>query len=168
MNVHKSHVLLFAAAISSILTVATLDGQVVSASLEGIIQDASGAVVPSAKVQVINTGTNVQNAATTNTEGRFFLPSLQPGGPYTVVIEAPGFKREERAGITLEVNQSARINIQLQVGAASETVKVTADEDARDHHRLYGPSDRRQEHSQPPYESEERLCARLYRARRYG
>jgi hypothetical protein len=127
MKLCRSHVLLLGGAFSSMLLGGSLSAQVVTASLEGIIQDPSGAVVPSAKVQVINTSTNVQNAAIANAEGRFFLPSLQPGGPYTVVVEVSGFKREERSGITLEVNQSARITIQLQVGATSETVKVTGD-----------------------------------------
>jgi hypothetical protein len=125
MTVQRSLVVLVF--LSSLLMVRNLSSQVVTASLEGIVQDQSGAVIPAAKVQVINTSTNVQTSATTNTDGRFFLPSLQPGGPYSVVVEASGFKREERSGITLEVNQSARINIQLQVGAASETVKVTGD-----------------------------------------
>ncbi len=109
------------------LTVGSVHGQLVTASLEGIVQDPTGAVVPSAKVQVINTSTDVKINSATNAEGRFFLPSLQPGGPYTVVVEASGFKKEQRTGITLEVNQSARVNIQLQVGAASEVVRVTGD-----------------------------------------
>lgn len=123
----RSRILLWRVAVCSMLTAATIAGQVVTASLEGIVQDPTGAVVPSAKVQVINTSTNVQTTAGTNSEGRFFLPSLQPGGPYTVVVEASGFKKEERAGIILQVNQSARINIQLQLGAATETVKVSGD-----------------------------------------
>src|ERR1700760_1226164 len=101
MNIFKSQVLLLAAGLSFVMG-GSLSAQVVTASLEGTVKDPSGALVPAAKVQVINTATNVQNPATTNAEGRFFLPSLQPGGPYTVVVEASGFKREERAGITLE------------------------------------------------------------------
>jgi len=123
----NSQVLLWGSTLSSLLVVASLSGQVVTASLEGMVHDATGAVVPSAKVTVINTSTNVQTAASSNSEGRFFLPSLQPGGPYTVIVEASGFKREERAGITLEVNQSARIDLQLQVGAATETVQVNGE-----------------------------------------
>ncbi len=120
----KSQVLLLSAAT---LLVGTLSAQVVSASLEGIVKDPSGGVVPSAKVQVTNTSTNVKNDIVTNADGRFVLPSLQPGGPYTVSVEAAGFKREERSGITLEVNQSARIEIQLQIGQTTETVKVTGE-----------------------------------------
>ena len=106
---------------------AILSGQVASASLEGDVQDASGATIPSAQIQVLNTSTGVKTAAVTGSDGRFITPSLQPGGPYTVKVEAAGFKTEERAGITLEVNQSARITIILQVGATSEVIKVTGD-----------------------------------------
>jgi hypothetical protein len=123
----KSQVTLLSIALSSTLMVGSLSAQLVTASLEGIVTDPSGGVVPAANVEVINTSTNVRTAAKTNSEGRFVLPSLQPGGPYSVDVEAAGFKREERSGITLEVNQEARIDIQLQVGAASETVKVTGE-----------------------------------------
>ena len=101
MDIRKSHVLLLGTAVFSTLFVSNLSAQLVTASLEGIVTDPSGGVVPSAKVQIINTSTNVKITETTNPEGRFVAPSLQPGGPYTVDVEAPGFKREERTGITL-------------------------------------------------------------------
>jgi hypothetical protein len=101
--------------------------QLITAALEGLVQDPSGAVVPNAKVEVVNTETNVATHLTTDAAGRFVAPSLAPGGPYTVTVETAGFKTEQRAGITLEVNQTANITITLQVGQASETVKVVAD-----------------------------------------
>jgi hypothetical protein len=111
----------------SILMAGSLHAQLVSASLEGIVMDPSGAAVPAARIEIINTSTNAKTTTVSNGEGRFILPSLQPGGPYTVMVEASGFKKEERSGITLEVNQSARIDVRLQVGAASEVVKVTGE-----------------------------------------
>src|ERR1700722_12838188 len=80
--------------------------QVTTASLEGFVQDSSGASIPSVQVEVLNTSTGVKTAAVTGLDGRFLIPSLQAGGPYTVKVEAAGFKTEERSGITLEVNQS--------------------------------------------------------------
>ena len=105
----------------------TASAQVITAALEGVVQDPSGAVVPNAKVEVVNTSTNISTRVATEANGRFVAPSLAPGGPYTVTVEAAGFKTEQRAGITLDVNQTANITISLQVGAASETVRVTAD-----------------------------------------
>src|SRR5215469_738686 len=110
-----------------VLSSAMLLSQIVTASLEGIVHDPSGAVVPDAKVRITNTSTNVATHLTTDGSGRFVAPSLPPGGPYTVEVDAPGFKREERTGITLEINQSAKIDLKLQVGASTETVQVAAE-----------------------------------------
>jgi hypothetical protein len=100
-------------------------GQTITASLEGIISDATGAVVAGAKVQVLNTATNAAAALVTNETGRFLAPSLPPG-PYQVTIEAAGFKKAERSGIVLQVNQAARIEITLELGTMTETVSVVA------------------------------------------
>jgi hypothetical protein len=108
------------------LTICRLAGQVSSASLEGIIQDPTGASVANAAIEVLNTSTGVKTSAKTNSEGRFFLASLPAGGPYSVFVEAAGFKKEERPGLVLQVSQAARIEITLQVGSSSETVQVTS------------------------------------------
>ncbi len=100
--------------------------QGITAALEGTVQDPSGAVVPNAKVEIVNTATNVSLHLTTDSGGRFVAPSLA-AGPYSVSIEAGGFKREQRTGILLEVNQTANITIAMQVGASTETVSITAD-----------------------------------------
>jgi Carboxypeptidase regulatory-like domain/TonB dependent receptor len=107
--------------------VAGLWGQVVTASLDGTVLDPAGASVPSAKVKVLNTSTNFEVRGTTDSDGRFSFPSLPPGGPYTVTVEAAGFNTEEQAGMTLEVNQAARLDVRLKIGSATETVRVTAD-----------------------------------------
>jgi Carboxypeptidase regulatory-like domain/TonB dependent receptor len=108
------------------LTVGRLAAQVSGASLEGTVQDPTGAVVAAASIELLNTSTGVKANAKTNAEGRFVFPSIPAGGPYTVVVEAGGFKKEERPGLVLEVNQSARIALTLQVGSSSETVLVTS------------------------------------------
>ncbi len=101
--------------------------QVVTASLEVSVQDPTGAAVPAANVLITNKSTGVSTTAVTGPDGRFVLPSLAPGGPYTVNVQANGFKTEDRSGINLDVNQSARLVITLQVGSASETVQVSGE-----------------------------------------
>ncbi len=123
----KSNVHLWGTAVLAILMAAGLARQVVTASLEGTVQDQTGAVVPGAKIRVVNNSTNLEIHATTGSDGRFFVPSLPPGGTYTVFIEAAGFETEERSGITLEVNQAARVDIPLQLGSSTETVKVSGE-----------------------------------------
>jgi len=100
--------------------------QTITASLEGNITDPTGAVIVDARVRIVNTATNVAASLKTDGVGRFLAPSLPPG-PYAVTIEAVGFKKAERSGITLAVNQAARLDIRLELGSSAETVEVTAE-----------------------------------------
>jgi hypothetical protein len=102
-------------------------GQVVTASLQGTVQDSSGAAIAKAAVRAIDASTNIVTSRQTDANGRFVFASLEPGGPYTVTVEAPGFKTEDRSGIHLDVNQAADITIRLQIGATTQKVVVTAD-----------------------------------------
>ncbi len=66
--------------------------QVVTATLEGTAQDASGVMGAKAAVMVTNVSTNIVTSTETDANGRFVFASLAPGGPYSVTGEAPGFK----------------------------------------------------------------------------
>lgn len=98
--------------------------QVVSATILGTVTDASGAVVPNAKMTVTETQTGVKHTATTNGSGNYDVPNLPPG-EYSVTAEATGFKTETRNNVTLLVNTNTRVDVQLQTGAVTETVEVT-------------------------------------------
>ena len=100
--------------------------QTITATLDGLVTDSTSAVIPGAAVTVVNTATNAEFKTETSATGRFVALSLQPG-PYKVVVEASGFKRVERSGLVLEVEQTAVIRITLEVGAISETVEVSAE-----------------------------------------
>jgi outer membrane receptor protein involved in Fe transport len=99
-------------------------GQNVTASLTGVVRDATGGVVPKATVRAVNVGTNAEFQATTNAEGQYTIRTM-PVGVYNVTVEAPGFKRREISGIRLQVNDVARIDATLDVGATVETVTVS-------------------------------------------
>ncbi len=103
----------------------TLIGQTITASLEGTASDPTGALIPGAKIQIRNTATGVVTNLQSGTDGRFVAVSL-PAGNYSVTAEAAGFKRTERTGIVLEVNQKAVVDITLEVGAVNETVEITS------------------------------------------
>ncbi len=100
--------------------------QTITATLQGIVTDATEAVIPGASVTVVNTATNAEFVTESSAGGRFVAPSLQPG-PYRVVIEAEGFKRVERTGLVLAVEQTAQIQVVLEVGAVTEVVEVSAE-----------------------------------------
>ncbi len=96
------------------------------ATITGKVIDPSGAAVPGAAVQVKNVDTNEGASATTDAQGNYTVPLLRPA-TYTLTVEAPGFKKYSREGVTLQVGQTAGINVSLEIGNAQETVTVTAE-----------------------------------------
>jgi outer membrane receptor protein involved in Fe transport len=99
--------------------------QVDTGTIVGTITDASGAAMAGIAVTITNTATGIKTAAMTGERGQFVSPPLRPG-PYTVAVEAPGFKRSVTE-LTLNLNDRAAANMVLQLGAASEQVTVTAE-----------------------------------------
>ena len=92
----------------------------------GRITDTTGAVVPGATVHVTNTATGVMVTSTTNEDGNFFTPYLIPGA-YQIVVEKTAFKRLLRDGLQVDIGSRIEINLQLELGAVSDTVTVTAE-----------------------------------------
>lgn len=96
------------------------------AALDGFVKDPSGALVPAAKIIALNTGTNQVHETDTDREGYFRFPLLQVGD-YHLIVSAPGSSEFQQTGIRLSVGRQARVEVQLAVGAATETVTVTGD-----------------------------------------
>ena len=110
----------------SFLFVITALAQSDRGTITGTISDAEGAVVPNAAVVATNTSTAVSLRTVTTSTGNYTIPSL-PVGVYDISVEAPGFKKLTRQGIRVEVAETARVDATLEVGAATESVTVTAD-----------------------------------------
>jgi hypothetical protein len=106
-----------------LLSGAILSGQVSTARLEGLVTDESGSAVPGATVTATNTRTQVAARATTSVEGFYIFPSLQPG-PYSLTVEAPGFRKAQVTGIDLHVSGTLAENVRLEVGSVSESITV--------------------------------------------
>src|SRR5262245_16531870 len=98
-----------------------------SASLSGTVHDSQGGAVVGAKVTLKDAGGKVQLDTTTNNEGFYTFPIIQPA-TYTVTIEATGFKKSVQSGVVVNASdrQSTGITV-LEVGDISNTVEVTAD-----------------------------------------
>ena len=96
-----------------------------TASLLGTVTDQTGAAVPSAKILITNTDTGLVRSTTTNTTGSYAARELS-FGHYQVRAEAAGFKAAERTGITLNVNDTFRADMALQVGESKDSVTVEA------------------------------------------
>ena len=107
-------------------TAAIVLGQAVNfAQIQGQITDATGAAVPGAKIQALQTATGLVRTTVSSADGHYSLPNL-PVGPYELHVSATGFKDYLQKGIVLQVGQSPTINASLQVGGVSQTVEVTA------------------------------------------
>jgi hypothetical protein len=98
----------------------------VTATLSGTVKDSTGALVSKANVTVTNTGTNASHSSATLVDGSYQF-TLLPIGTYQVTVEQAGFRKYVRDGIVLNVNQNARLDVVLQVGAASQVVEVSGD-----------------------------------------
>jgi len=108
------------------LSAPALHAQQARGTILGTITDPSGAAVPNADVTVTNTGTGAVFKARTASEGFYTAPSLAVG-TYTVSAGRTGFRRSVRTGIVLELDQRARVDFQLEVGAITQSVEVSAE-----------------------------------------
>jgi hypothetical protein len=100
-------------------------GQRTTGTLRGQVLDPASATVSGAKVTVTNEATGVSQTATTTSAGTYDFPSVLPG-TYTVSVEAQGFKSYVKKGFVVLANQDNTADARLDIGAASETVEVTA------------------------------------------
>ena len=110
-----------------ILTVALLPlgAQQTTATLLGTVRDSSGAAAPGSTVRASNIGTNIRREAKTDQDGNYAIPSL-PAGNYQVTVTHEGFQAQQIESVTLQVEQSARLDFTLKVGNVTETVNVSA------------------------------------------
>src|SRR4051812_27857880 len=95
-------------------------------TITGTITDPALATVPNAAVVARNAETSAQYKAETTQTGNYTIPSL-PAGIYDVSVEAPGFKKSTASGIQVKVADTLRVDMQLQVGSATESVTVEAE-----------------------------------------
>src|SRR5580700_5459483 len=97
------------------------------ATIVGTITDPSGAAVPNVKVSATSIETGLVSTAVTADSGTYVIPELRIGH-YDIKAEASGFKIAEQKGLQLQVGDRARIDFQMQLGGAQETVTVEANE----------------------------------------
>ena len=111
---------------AAVLFSAAAYGQAIQGTITGVVTDKSGAVVVGAKITVKNTDTGFLYAASTTATGNYTVPAL-PTGTYDLKVEATGFKQFDRKALTVEPASVMRIDVPMEVGAASETVTVTTE-----------------------------------------
>ena len=95
-------------------------------AIAGTVEDASGAVIPSATVVIHNDGTNAEKTLTSDTSGYFNDPLAEPG-VYTVTVSASGFGTEVARKVIVQVGQLTTVSPHLAVGGEQTTVTVSSD-----------------------------------------
>jgi hypothetical protein len=94
-------------------------------TIQGVVRDASGAVIPGAEVSVTNTATNETRTLITDDHGAYVAPLLKPG-LYRVSVKITGFKTSAVDGIKIDVQQTRPVDLRLDVGEVTETINVSA------------------------------------------
>ena len=100
-------------------------------TISGYVRDASNAVIPTAKVSLTNEQTGARRETAANEDGFYQFLGLGPGA-YILETDAGSFKHYRNTGITLAIDQNLRVDVQLEVGAVTESVQVTANAAAVD------------------------------------
>jgi Carboxypeptidase regulatory-like domain/TonB dependent receptor len=106
--------------------VARAQSNATDAAMDGYVTDPSGNPAPNAHVIVTNLGTNISTDATSDPNGYYRFPILKIG-KYQVKVHADGFSDLTKAGITLEVGSTVRVDARLTVGSTATTIEVQAD-----------------------------------------
>jgi hypothetical protein len=104
---------------------ATAFGQALNTRLNGTVKDQQGGAISGAKVTLTDNATNTTKTTTSNDEGLFAFGELR-AGLYTVAVEATGFKTTTVTDVTVSVDQTATVNVVMEVGGVGESVSVTA------------------------------------------
>ena len=94
--------------------------------IEGQVTDGTGAKIPGARVQAVESATHFTTSVVTGTDGSYVIPTLQPG-TYTVTVIAPNFSKENLVNLVLTAGQTLKEDVALKAGAVEESISVTAD-----------------------------------------
>ena len=111
--------------LSGLICAGSLFGQAVSGSLVGTVTDSTGASIPEAKIKIAEVNTGIGRSAATNTSGAYVFTNLDPG-TYRVEVEQTGFRKTVRDNVIVLVNNTTRVDLELQPGVVTETVDVIA------------------------------------------
>jgi len=100
--------------------------QSITGAISGTVTDPTSAAIAGASLRLTSSATGAERTGSTNEAGRFYFGSLQPG-PYTLAVEAAGFRRLERTSINVSAAETLTISdLQLEIGQVTDSVQVRA------------------------------------------
>src|SRR5215469_12896353 len=95
------------------------------AALEAVVQDATGAVIPNAHLELVNLETHASRTGVTDPNGQFSFLATEPGR-YDLTVSVPGMNTQRETGIVLTTGVTARVVVQMHIQQATESVAVSA------------------------------------------
>jgi len=98
---------------------------VTTGGIRGVLTDQSGAVIPSASIEVEQETTGKKSTRMSNAQGEFVFPSLAIG-QYQLKVTAPGFRTASLNAVTVHVGETTSADVRLQAGSYTQTVQITA------------------------------------------
>ena len=98
-------------------------GQTGQGTITGSVTDSTGAAVPGVNIRIVNAATGFAYTSTTNPEGIYRIPYVNPGS-YELTFEAQGFKKLVHAGLPVRSTETARVDVTLELGSVIESVDV--------------------------------------------
>ncbi len=111
---------------AALLMPMSASSQELRGKITGRVVDANGGAVSGASVKITDVSRAATTTLTTNADGLFDAPYLQPG-VYQVLVEASGFKKALRDKVEVTINETSTLAITLDIGTIQETVTVTSD-----------------------------------------
>jgi hypothetical protein len=99
--------------------------QIRSATITGVVHDATGAVVPGATVTITDQATGISNTTSTTSTGQYTFPYLSASS-YIVEVKVSGFASYRETGVKLSTAETARVDVNLKVAEVGTTVEVAA------------------------------------------
>jgi hypothetical protein len=112
--------------VSLLLSLSAFAQTASTGALTGIVTDNTGAVVPAAKVVLTNETTGETRSVTTQANGSYTVPLLLPGS-YRVEFSITGFKQAVKTGLQINVTETARLDVQLEVGGVQEQITISSE-----------------------------------------
>jgi Carboxypeptidase regulatory-like domain/TonB-dependent Receptor Plug Domain len=101
-------------------------GQVTSGTLSGTVVDAQGGVLPGVTLEAVHQPTGTIFTGVTEADGRFVLPNVRVGGPYSVKASLAGFRDQLQENVTVTLGEERALDFTLQLETVTETVQVVA------------------------------------------
>src|SRR5262245_30294979 len=102
---------------------------VTTASITGLVKDDSGGVIPGASVTAVHQPSGTSYEAITQGDGRFTIPGMRVGGPYTVTAQLSGFTTEVKNNISLSLGVAQDLEFALKIATIAETITVVGASD---------------------------------------